>query len=119
MRKTVKFPIRKFNVYVADLNPRRGTEAGKTRPVVVIQTDLLNVIHPSTIICPITSHVVSESFLLRVHLRKGEAGLTRSSDIMVDQIRAIDNRRFLKRLGIISAANQFILLKNLQEVIQN
>ena len=40
--------IKKFHLYLADLNPRMGTEPGKTRPVVVIQTDLLNPTHPST-----------------------------------------------------------------------
>ncbi|MBL7995124.1 type II toxin-antitoxin system PemK/MazF family toxin, partial [bacterium] len=47
--------IRKFHVYTANLNPRFGTESGKLRPVVVIQTDLLNPIHPSTIVCPIST----------------------------------------------------------------
>ena len=119
MKKTAKLLIRKFNVYLADLNPRMGTEAGKTRPVVVVQTDLLNIAHPSTIVCPLTTTVIPESIFLRIHLRKGETGLTRASDIMVDQIRAIDNRRFLKRLGIISQANKMTLLNNLREIIQN
>lgn len=52
-----------------------GTETVKIRPVVVIQTDLLNDVHPSTIICPISSNVQSESEILRVHLKKGMANL--------------------------------------------
>lgn len=44
-------------MYVADLSPRFGTEPGKARPVVVVQTDALNRIHPSTIICPLTTRV--------------------------------------------------------------
>src|SRR4030043_400169 len=59
--------IRKFHVYLADLNPRFGTEPGKIRPVVVLQTDLLNNEHPSTVICPITTNVIKESSLLRIH----------------------------------------------------
>ena len=39
--------IDKGHIYIADLNPRIGTEAGKVRPVVVVQIDLLNGIHPS------------------------------------------------------------------------
>lgn len=77
--------IKKFHVYTADLNPRYGTEHGKVRPVVIIQTDILNLIHPSTIVCPISTNVHPESDLLRVHLRKGEAGLTKVSDILIDQ----------------------------------
>jgi len=106
--------IRKWNVYLADLNPRFGTEPGKTRPVVVVQTDLLNNHHPSTIVCPLTAQIHSKSDILRVHLRKGEAGLMERSDIMTDQLRAIDNRRFLKRLGMISRISQKRLLENIQ-----
>ncbi len=106
--------IKKFHVYTADLNPRFGTEPGKLRPVVVIQTDLLNPIHPSTIICPISTKIHPESDLLRVHLRKGEAGLEKPSDILVDQVRAIDNKRFIKHLGTISDRNKAKLLDNLK-----
>lgn len=106
--------IEKFNIYLADLNPRMGTEPGKTRPVVVIQTDLLNSIHPSTITCPITTKVVKDAEILRVHVSGREAGLSAESDILVDQIRAIDNRRFKKHLGKLSRQEQDKLLDNLR-----
>lgn len=89
--------VKQYDIWLADLNPRRGTEPGKTRPVVVVQTDLLNEVHLSTLVCPITSQVNIEIELLRVHLKKGT--LTKASDILVDQLRAIDNKRFVKRLG--------------------
>ena len=109
--------IRKWNVYLADLNPRFGTEPGKTRPVVVVQTDLLNNHHPSAIICPLTTHIHPQSDILRVHLRIGEGDLTEKSDIMVDQLRAIDNRRFLKRLGMIGRLSQKKLAENIQNIL--
>lgn len=109
--------IRKWNVYLADLNPRMGTEPGKTRPVVVVQTDLLNNHHPSTVVCPLTTHIKPGSNILRVHLRKGEAGLFEESDVVVDQIRAVDNRRFLQRLGILGMKNQRKLAVNIQIVL--
>jgi mRNA interferase MazF len=110
--------IRKWHVYLADLNPRFGTEPGKLRPVVVIQTNLLNdADHPSTLICPITTKTVPKTKLLRVHLRKGEAGLNEASDILVDQIRAIDNRRFKKLLGNIEKPNRIHLLSSLKVVL--
>ena len=90
-------PIKQFEIWLAALNPSRGTEPGKTRPVVIIQTDLLNDFHPSTIICPITSKVNLEIVLLRVHLKKGQTD--KQSDILVDQIRAIDNERLIKKIG--------------------
>lgn len=83
--------IKQYEIGIADLNPRFGTETGKTRPVIILQTNLLNTIHPSTIIYPITSNVQSDSQILRVHLLKGTASLNEDCDIMIDQIRSIDN----------------------------
>jgi mRNA interferase MazF len=93
--------IKKWNVYLTDLNPGHKAEPGKVRPAVVVQTDLLNNTHPTTIICPITTKVQTKSLLLRVHIKKTEGGLKQVSDILVDQIRAIDNSRFQKRLGVL------------------
>ena len=92
--------IKQFEIWVADLNPQIGTEPGKTRPVMVVQTNLLNKIsHPSTIVCPITTNVKKDANILRIHLKKGLANLQQDSDIMIDQIRAIDNKRLLKKVG--------------------
>src|SRR3989344_5892716 len=109
--------IEKFNIYLADLNPRMGTEPGKTRPVVVVQTHLLNGIHPSTIICPLTTKVAKDANVLRIHVNAREAGLAAESDILVDQIRAIDNRRFKKHAGKLSRVQQDKLLDNLRILI--
>lgn len=84
--------------YLADLNPTRGTEPGKTRPVLVVQTDLLNQYgHPSTIILPITTNVQNNAEPLRVRVKAGSAGFQVDSDIMIDQVRAIDNTRLYKQ----------------------
>ncbi len=92
--------IKQFEIWIADLNPKIGTEPGKTRPVLIIQTNLLNRIpHPSTIICPITTNVKRGSKILRVHLKKGTANLHQDCDIMIDQVKAIDNKRFIKKTG--------------------
>ena len=89
--------IKQYDIWLANLNPGRGTEPGKTRPVVVVQTNLLNDFHPSTLVCPITSSIQLNIDLLRVHLKKNQ--LDKPSDILVDQIRAIDNLRLIKKLG--------------------
>jgi mRNA interferase MazF len=92
--------IKQYEIWIADLNPQIGTEPGKTRPVLIIQTNLLNQIpHPSTIICPLTTNVKKDSDILRVHLKKGEANLHQDCDVMIDQIRAIDNNRLLNKVG--------------------
>lgn len=92
--------INQYEIWISDLNPQIGTETGKTRPVLVVQTNLLNNIpHPSTIVCPITTNVQKESDILRVHLKKGVANLHENGDVMIDQIRAIDNKRLVKKVG--------------------
>lgn len=91
--------IKKYEIWVADLEPKHGTETGKVRPVLVIQTDILNKVHPSTLICPITTNVQLQSEILRIHVKKGIANVNEDCDIMIDQIRAIDNRRLLKKIG--------------------
>src|SRR3972149_8496080 len=92
--------IKQYEIWIADLNPQIGTEPGKTRPVLAVQTNLINKIpHPSTIICPITTNVKKDSEILRVHIKKGMANLHQDCDIMIDQIRAIDNKRLTKKVG--------------------
>jgi mRNA interferase MazF len=91
--------IKQFEIWVANLEPRQGTETGKVRPILIVQTDLLNKTHPSTLICPITTNVQPKSEVLRVHLKKGQAKVKENCDIMIDQIRAIDNRRLIKKVG--------------------
>jgi len=92
--------IKQFQIWIADLNPQKGTESGKTRPVLIVQTNLLNKIpHPSTIICPITTNVKKEAEILRIHLKKGMSNLHQDCDVMLDQIRAIDNKRLINKVG--------------------
>lgn len=108
---------KKFEIWIANLNPAHGTEPGKVRPVVVVQTNLLNPVHPSTVACPVSTNVVPKATLLRVHLPKKQSGLSEDSDILVDQIRAIDNRRLTKKVGKLTLSQQEKLLKNLHLLI--
>ncbi len=94
--------VKQFEIWIADLNLQAGTETGKTRPVLIIQTDLLNkAMHPSSIICPITTNIKSKAEILRVHIKKNAANLQDKSDIMIDQVRAIDNKRLIKKIGML------------------
>lgn len=109
---------KQFDIWIADLNPQVGTEPGKTRPVLILQTNLLNTIpHPSTIICPITTNVKKESDILRVHIKKGQAKIQQDSDIMIDQIRAIDNKRLVKRIGTLPKNLIHLVKENISIVL--
>ena len=109
--------VKQFDLWIADLNPRTGTETGKVRPVVIIQTDLLNKSHPSTVVCPITTNVQPESEILRVHLTRGTANVKEDCDIMIDQIRAIDNSRFMHRIGQLDEAIIIKIKENIKIIL--
>ena len=110
--------IKQFEIWIADLNPQIGTEPGKTKPVLVVQTNLLNKIpHPSTIVCPVTANIKKESEILRVHLKKGMAKLHQDCDIMIDQIRAIDNKRLIKKVGNLPSNLVELVKENIQIII--
>jgi mRNA interferase MazF len=106
--------IRRGALLLADLNPRRGSEAGKVRPVVVIQTDLLNdTSHPSTWVLPCTTQLSGEN-LLRVPLPRGIAGNRQECEVMIDQSRSIDNRRVVRALGNVPRS----LLREVEEKLR-
>jgi mRNA interferase MazF len=112
--------ISQYEIWIADLNPQKGTEPGKIRPVVVVQTNLLNTLpHKSTIICPITTNVQKKSDILRVHLLKGMANMNEDCDIMMDQIRAIDNKRLIKKIGDLPDNLSLKVKENLLIIIDN
>lgn len=109
--------IKQFEIWIADLNPRMGTETGKIRPVIVVQTDLLNKEHPSTVVCPITTNVKPDSEILRVHLKKSKFGLKEDCDIMIDQVRAIDNKRLVRKIGEVDRDTADKIRENLKIVL--
>ena len=85
--------IERGAIWLADLNPGKGTEPGKTRPVLVVQSQtLLDAGHPSTLVIPLTTNLVDDAEPLRLRV-KAFAKLKHDSDLLIDQLRAIDNRR--------------------------
>ena len=73
--------------------------------------------HPSTVICPITTNVVKGSDILRVHIKKGIAGIEKHSDLMIDQIRAIDNKRLIKKIGELPSDLRKKVIENIKIVL--
>ena len=87
---------RRGSVWLANLNPGRRTEPGKIRPVLVVQSQaLLDAEHPSTLIIPLTSHLINDAEPLRLRIYAQE-GLDKDSDLLLDQLRAIDNKRLVQ-----------------------
>lgn len=89
-------PFRRGAVWWADLNPARGTEPGKISPVLIFQDQaLLDVHHPSTVIIPLTTNIIANAEPLRLKI-PAQGLLEKDSDLLIDQIRAIDNKRLVK-----------------------
>ncbi len=101
--------LNRGEIWLADLNPRRGTEPGKTRPVLIVQSKaLLDANHPSTLIIPLTTNLIEGAEPLRI--RVPAAGqLSQDSDLIVDQLRAVDNRRLIK--GPLTQIPQDLLIR--------
>jgi mRNA interferase MazF len=94
---------KRWHIYTVDLEPRVGTKPGKQRPCLAIQpNEFAEGGLESTVALPLTTKLISgDAFPLRIRIQKGIAGLTQSSDILVDQILAWDNALFKKELGVL------------------
>lgn len=88
--------LNRGEVWLANLNPQHGTEPGKTRPVLIVQSRaLVNAGHPSTLIIPLTTRLAPDAEPLRIRV-PASGRLRQDSDLLIDQIRGIDNRRFVE-----------------------
>ena len=105
-------------IWLADLDPPSGTEPGKTRPVLILQAKaLLLAGHPSTLIAPLTTRLVDGAEPLRVRIDAVE-GLPRESDVLVDQLRSIDNCRLERRLAKLSPDVLALVEAAVKDVLQ-
>jgi mRNA interferase MazF len=83
-------------IWLANLNPGRGTEPGKIRPVLILQNQaLLDAEHPSTLIVPLTTNLIDDAEPLRFRIT-AQGRMEQDSDLLVDQLRAIDNKRLIE-----------------------
>jgi len=99
-REQVAPRLRRGDVYFVTFDPALGAEIQKTRPAVVVQNDIANRASPITIIAAITSQGEGRRiFPTDVPVRAGEGGLTSPSVILLNQLRSVDRRRLVRRLG--------------------
>ena len=81
-------------IYLANFNPSKGKEPGKVRPCLVVQTDALNDARHGTIaVLPLTTQLMEDAYPMRYTV-KARDELRQDSQVMVDQMRAIDKSRF-------------------------
>jgi len=110
--------ISKGEIWLANLNPiKKNNEIGKVRPVLIYQSDDLNHNnYPSTIILPLSTELIDDVQPIRFRISKREK-LKKDSDIVITQIRAIDNSRFVEKLAVLNADELFQINKLLFEVM--
>ena len=89
----MKAPVERYRIYLADLDPTRGSEIAKTRPVVVVSRDEMNRHLDTVVVCPLTT---------KLHRRwRGRVQVMcagRPAEIAVDQIRTISKQRLSRKL---------------------
>lgn len=102
--------VRRFDVFLVNLDPTVGSEIQKTRPCVVISPDEMNRHIATVIVAPMTTK--GQPYPTRIACQfQGKDG-----QIVLDQIRTVDKTRLVKRLGQISASEQKAVLDNLAEL---
>jgi mRNA interferase MazF len=102
--------VKRFDVFLIDLDPTFGVEIQKTRPCLVISPDEMNDNIRTVIIAPMTTK--SRSYPSRIACKfQGKQG-----HIILDQIRTVDQQRLQKRLGRIDQATQYSVLDALAEL---
>ena len=93
---------RRGEVYLVSFDPTLGAEIRKTRPALVLQNDVANRFSPITIVVAITSQFEVPLYPTEVLLKVPEGGLQADSVVLLNQIRSIDRRRLIRRLGRVS-----------------
>lgn len=88
---------KRYDIYIADLNPTQGRELNKKRPVVVISQNAMNAVLDTIVVCPLTSKIHPQ---WRSRVQVTCAG--RKAEIVVDQIRTISKVRLHKKIDSLS-----------------
>ena len=90
------FP-RRGEIWLVNFNPAQGGEQRGIRPALIVQNDIGNEVSPVTIVAAISSAV--KSYPINVEIKPSESGLERESVIKLNQLRTVDKKRLIKRLG--------------------
>ena len=91
--------VKRGNIFLVDLNPIVGTEQAGIRPALVVQIDRANATSPHTIIVPFTTRIRETILPSHVKISVGVGGLTEDSILLCEQIRVIDKKRLVRRIG--------------------
>ena len=94
--------VKRGEIWLADLNPIRGSEQAGMRPVLVLQNDAINTFTTTVLAIPLTTNLRRAALPSCVRVAASEGGLASDSVILCHQIRALDTTRLQRRLGTVS-----------------
>ena len=95
-------PVKRGEIYYADLSPVVGSEQGGVRPVLIIQNDIGNRYSPTVIAVAINSQRDKAKPPTHIELSAQSCGLQKDSTVLLEQVRTIDKKRLRERMGEIT-----------------
>jgi mRNA interferase MazF len=109
--------MKQKEIWMADLNPVKGSEQEGFRPVVIVSGNMLNTYLPIVIACPLTSNVknMKGNIVLNPNTTNG---LKCDSEVLIFHIRSISKERLVKMIGTISDAELKELKKGLDDILR-
>ena len=96
--------VHRGEVWLANLNPTRGSEQAGVRPVLVFQNDTINRFTTTVLAIPLTTNLRRAALPSCVQVAQGEGGLESASVLLCHQLRALDKTRLHRKLGTVSPA---------------
>jgi mRNA interferase MazF len=108
--------LKKADIWLADLEPVKGSEQGRTRPVVILSGNTMNEHFPVVITCPLSSLVKNYAGCVVINKSKSN-GLLCDSEIITFQVRTISKERLIKKIGIVTAIQLKLVLNGLNDVL--
>ncbi len=102
---------KRYDIYLADLNPTRGSEINKTRPVVIVSMDEMNTYLETVVVCPLTTSI-HQQWRSRIQI----TCIDKAAEIAVDQIRTISKSRLVKKIDRLSSSHASSLRRLISEM---
>ncbi len=93
--------VKRGEIWLADLNPVRGSEQAGVRPVLIFQNNTINRFTTTVLTIPFTTNLRRASLPSCVRISKDEGGLTNDSVVLCHQLRALDKIRLQRKLGTV------------------
>ena len=94
--------VKRGEIWMADLNPIRGSEQAGARPVVIFQNDVISKFTTTVLSIPLSTNIRRASLPSCIRISKGDGGLTNDSVALCHQLRVLDKIRLQRRMGAVA-----------------